>query len=143
MIQRIRKLREAAYKETGNAYTSEWELGRNLSASDALIEKAMEYAAIDAITEEDAQYGIPDDYPGTEELAVSHVFHEECLDVIATLPEKEADVLCMRNGFPPYEKPYTLEDIGKVYGVTRERIRQIEAKAYRRLRRPDRLRKLR
>lgn len=143
MIQAIRKLREAAYKETGDPHISGWELRRSLNASDDIIGRALAYAEADIITDEDAQYGIPDDYPGTEELAISHVFQEECLDVIATLPEKEADVLCRRNGFPPYEKAYTLEDIGKAYGVTRERIRQIEAKAYRRLRRPERMRKLR
>ena len=49
----------------------------------------------------------------------------------------------MRYGLEPYRKPYTLEEIGKVFHLTRERIRQIEAKALKKLRHPRRASKLR
>ena len=52
----------------------------------------------------------------------------------SVLTEKEADVLRLRHGFGKDSKPCTLEEIGKMYGVTRERIRQIEASALQKLR---------
>ena len=57
--------------------------------------------------------------------------------VVNTLPEREAMVLKLRYGLGGY-KELTLDDIGKQFKVTRERIRQIEAKAIRRLRSPTR-----
>jgi len=50
-------------------------------------------------------------------------------------PEREREVVCMRTGLANGEEK-TLEEIGRLYGLTRERIRQIEAKAYRRMSRP-------
>ena len=52
--------------------------------------------------------------------------------------EREANVIRMRFGINPYKKMYTLEEVGQQYGVTRERIRQIEAKAIRKLKHPSR-----
>ena len=52
--------------------------------------------------------------------------------------EREATVIRMRFGISPYKKMYTLEEVGQQYGVTRERIRQIEAKAIRKLKHPSR-----
>ena len=52
--------------------------------------------------------------------------------------EREANVIRMRFGINPYQKMYTLEEVGQQYGVTRERIRQIEAKAIRKLKHPSR-----
>ena len=52
--------------------------------------------------------------------------------------EREANVIRMRFGISPYKKMYTLEEVGQQYGVTRERIRQIEAKAIRKLKHPSR-----
>jgi RNA polymerase primary sigma factor len=61
--------------------------------------------------------------------------------VLSTLPTKEADILRMRFGINT-EKPMTLEEVGQHYGVTRERIRQVENKAIRKLRNPARARML-
>ena len=58
-------------------------------------------------------------------------------DVFNTIPEREADILRMRFGIN-VEKPMTLEEVGKHYGLTRERIRQLENKAIRKLRNPVR-----
>lgn len=62
-------------------------------------------------------------------------------EVLATLSEREAKVLILRFGLDGGQ-PKTLEDVGKVFGVTRERIRQIEAKALRKLKHPSRRKKL-
>lgn len=67
---------------------------------------------------------------------------EEVNAVLGTLTEKEADIIRRRFGFKDGHEE-TLEEIGKTYGVTRERIRQIEEKAMRRLRHPSRSRRLR
>jgi RNA polymerase primary sigma factor len=61
---------------------------------------------------------------------------------LETLSEREAGVVRLRFGLTDGQ-PRTLDEIGQVYGVTRERIRQIEAKALRKLRHPTRSRKLR
>lgn len=64
-------------------------------------------------------------------------------NVLATLTPKEERILRMRFGLGKDGKEHTLEEVGKVFNVTRERIRQIEAKALRKLKHPSRARKLR
>ena len=65
-----------------------------------------------------------------------------CKDVLDTLTPREAKVLRMRFGIE-MNTDHTLEEVGKQFDVTRERIRQIEAKALRKLRHPSRSEKLR
>ena len=65
----------------------------------------------------------------------------QLMDVMQTLTERERKVLILRYGLDG-ETPKTLEEVGKIFNVTRERIRQIEAKALRKLRHPSRLKKL-
>ena len=62
-------------------------------------------------------------------------------NVLNTLPEREADILRYRFGIKT-NKSQTLEEVGKIYGLTKERIRQIEAKALQKLRQPSRAKKL-
>ncbi|BEP30569.1 MAG: RNA polymerase sigma factor RpoD [Wolbachia endosymbiont of Drosophila biauraria] len=64
-------------------------------------------------------------------------------NVLATLTPKEERILRMRFGLGKDGKEHTLEEVGKIFNVTRERIRQIEAKALRKLKHPSRARKLR
>jgi len=64
-------------------------------------------------------------------------------DALRSLTEREATILRMRFGLPPYDQEYTLEEIGQRLRVTRERIRQIEARAIKKLRHPSRARALR
>ena len=76
-----------------------------------------------------------------DDIVASVFLREQIEEVLGTLTRKEENVLRLRFGFDD-ERPRTLEEIGQSFGVTRERIRQIEAKALRKLRNPLRSRKL-
>ena len=78
---------------------------------------------------------------GPEEYATVEMLKEELRGVLATLTEREEKVLRLRFGLDDGQGR-TLEEVGQIFGVTRERIRQIEAKALRKLRHPSRSRKL-
>ena len=94
--------------------------------------------------EEDSHLGdfIPDDDAPAPADAASHTLLKEQLEeVIGSLTEREAKVLRLRFGLED-GRPRTLEEVGKEFDVTRERIRQIEAKALRKLRHPSRSKKL-
>ena len=77
-----------------------------------------------------------------EEFATNEMLKDEISQVLETLTEREEKVIRLRFGLED-GKPRTLEEVGQMFGVTRERIRQIEAKALRKLRHPSRSRKLR
>ena len=68
--------------------------------------------------------------------------HVAIKDILSTIPERESIILQLRFGILG-NQPLTLEIVGKFFGVTRERIRQLEKKALSRLKNPRRLRKLR
>ena len=94
--------------------------------------------------EEDTKLGefIPDeDAPAPSEAASFMLLKEQLVDVLDTLTPREERVLRLRFGLDD-GRSRTLEEVGKVFNVTRERIRQIEAKALRKLRHPSRSRKL-
>ena len=76
-----------------------------------------------------------------EEYATHEMLKDEIADVLLTLTEREEKVIRLRFGLED-GKSRTLEEVGQMFGVTRERIRQIEAKALRKLRHPSRSRKL-
>ncbi len=76
-----------------------------------------------------------------QDFASFSVLREHLKEVLDTLPPREAMVIRLRYGFDDGH-PRTLEEVGKEFGVTRERIRQIEAKALRKLRHPSRSKKL-
>ncbi len=95
--------------------------------------------------EEDSHLGdfIPDDdAPAPAEAASYTLLREQLEEVLHTLTPREEHVLKLRFGFED-GRTRTLEEVGKVFNITRERIRQIEAKALRKLRHPSRAKKLR
>ena len=94
--------------------------------------------------EEDSHLGdfIPDDdVPAPAEAAAFSMLKEQLVEVLGTLTEREQKVLKLRFGLE-YGRARTLEEVGRQFDVTRERIRQIEAKALRKLRHPSRSKKL-
>ncbi len=94
--------------------------------------------------EEDSHLGdfIPDeDAPAPAEAAAFSMLKEQLVEVLNTLTEREQKVLKLRFGLED-GRARTLEEVGKEFDVTRERIRQIEAKALRKLRHPTRNKKL-
>jgi RNA polymerase primary sigma factor len=94
--------------------------------------------------EEDSHLGdfIPDDdAPAPAEAAAFTLLKEQLIDVLDTLTAREEKVLRLRFGLDD-GRARTLEEVGKEFSVTRERIRQIEAKALRKLRHPSRSKKL-
>ena len=95
--------------------------------------------------EEDTSIGsfIMDDHtPGPADATSNAMLAEALKEILDTLTQREADVLKMRFGM--YDgRTHTLEEVGQIFGVTRERIRQIENKAIRKLRHPSRAKKIR
>ena len=94
--------------------------------------------------EEDSHLGdfIPDDdIPAPADAAAFTLLKEQLMEVLDTLTDREKKVLTLRFGLED-GRARTLEEVGKEFNVTRERIRQIEAKALRKLRHPSRSKKL-
>ncbi|MCX7694539.1 MAG: RNA polymerase sigma factor RpoD [Caloramator sp.] len=135
------------------------ELGREPSAEEIAKEMDMEVDKVREILkiaqepisletpigeEEDSHLGdfIPDDdAPAPAEAAAYTMLREQLMDVLDTLTPREEKVLRLRFGLDD-GRARTLEEVGKEFKVTRERIRQIEAKALRKLRHPSRSKKL-
>ena len=94
--------------------------------------------------EEDTSIGSfveDDNTPGPADVTANALLSEALREILDTLTEREADVLRMRFGM--YDgRTHTLEEVGQIFGVTRERIRQIENKAIRKLRHPSRAKKI-
>ena len=94
--------------------------------------------------EEDSHLGdfLPDeDAPAPAEAAAFTLLKEQLMNVLSTLTPREEKVLKLRFGLED-GRQRTLEEVGKEFNVTRERIRQIEAKALRKLKHPSRSKKL-
>jgi RNA polymerase primary sigma factor len=95
--------------------------------------------------EEDSKLGdfIEDKEAETPANSVTQeLLRDDIIEVMASLSPRERDVLRLRFGLDD-GRQRTLEEVGQLFGVTRERIRQIEAKALRKLRHPNRSRRLR
>ncbi len=152
MVETINKLVRVSrqlVQELGREPTPE-ELAKELNMS---VEKVREISKISQEPvsletpigeEEDSHLGdfIPDDdAPAPSEAASFVLLKEQLGDVLSTLTPREAKVLRLRFGLDD-GRARTLEEVGSEFGVTRERIRQIEAKALRKLRHPSRSKKL-
>ncbi|OGM10464.1 RNA polymerase sigma factor RpoD [Candidatus Woesebacteria bacterium RBG_13_34_9] len=107
---------------------------------------AQEVTSLEAPVGEDQESFLGDFIPDESQLSPVDAASKQLLkghldEVLATLSDREAKVLKLRFGLEG-NKQMTLEEVGKVFGVTRERIRQIEAKALRKLKHPSRRKKL-
>jgi len=107
---------------------------------------AQEVTSLEAPVGEDQESFLGDFIPDESQLspvdeASKQLLKDHLDEVLSTLSDREARVLKLRFGLEG-NKQMTLEEVGKVFGVTRERIRQIEAKALRKLKHPSRRKKL-
>ena len=147
-INRVMRVSRQLVQELGRDPTSEeiaQELGQPEEKVREILKIALDPVSLETpIGEEDSHLGdfIPyDDIPAPVD-ATSHIMLKEQLDdVLATLTPREAKVLQLRFGLVD-GRQRTLEEVGKEFNVTRERIRQIESKALRKLRHPSRSKKL-
>ena len=147
-INRVMRVSRQLVQELGRDPTSEeiaQELGQPEEKVREILKIALDPVSLETpIGEEDSHLGdfIPDDDIPAPVDATSHIMLKEQLDdVLATLTPREAKVLQLRFGLVD-GRQRTLEEVGKEFNVTRERIRQIEAKALRKLRHPSRSKKL-
>jgi len=134
-----------------NEHALDSEQERNLERAAAKVQRikrlSREPISLDTPvgTEENSYVGdfIKDDsMPDPDVRATLHLLKEQMDEILGGLAERERKVLIMRFGLED-DTPRTLEDVGQEFNVTRERVRQIEAKALRKLRHPLRSRKLR
>ncbi|MCI6306138.1 MAG: RNA polymerase sigma factor RpoD [Subdoligranulum sp.] len=148
-INKVKKVSSQLLHEQGKEPTAE-EIAERLEMSVDKVREIMRVAQEPVSLEtpigeeEDSHLGdfIPDDEaPVPAEVASHTLLREQLSEVLDTLTDREEKVLRLRFGLVD-GRPRTLEEVGKEFNVTRERIRQIEAKALRKLRHPSRSKKL-
>lgn len=152
MVETINKIYRVSRKlmqELGRDPTPE-EIGEELDMPPERIREifkiAQDTTSLEAPVGEEKDSMLGDFIPDEQSLspvdqASKQLLKDHLDEVLSTLSDREAKVLKLRFGLEG-TKPLTLEEVGKVFGVTRERIRQIEAKALRKLKHPSRRRKL-
>ena len=153
MVESINKMmrRERSLLQELGREATEDELAEALGVSAGkladLRRAAREAVSLDLPVGEDGDTFLGDfvedrNSPPLEDAVSESLLGEELREALDALGERESRVLRLRYGLDDGH-PQTLEEVGKVFGVTRERIRQIEAKAIRKLRQPDRSARLR
>ncbi len=152
MVETINKIYRTSRKlmqELGREPTPE-EIGEELEMDPARIREiykiAQDTTSLEAPVGEDKDSILGDFIPDEQSLspvdqASKQLLKDHLDEVLSTLSDREAKVLKLRFGLDG-TKQMTLEEVGRVFGVTRERIRQIEAKALRKLKHPSRRKKL-
>lgn len=153
MCERINKLTRVSrqlVQELGREPTSD-EIAKELNTTPRKVERIIKISQrplsleMPVGEEQDSHLGdfIPDEMTlGPTDAASHQLLREQMEEILTSLSPREGRVLQLRFGLKD-GKSHTLEEVGKKFGVTRERIRQIEAKALRKLRHPSRSRKLR
>jgi RNA polymerase primary sigma factor len=148
-ISRVKKISSQLLHKNGHEPTAA-EIAKELDMSVDKVRDIMRVAQEPVSLEtpigeeEDSHLGdfIPDEDAPAPAEAASHTFLKEQLsDILGSLTPREEKVIRLRFGLED-GRPRTLEEVGKEFSVTRERIRQIEAKALRKLRHPSRSKKL-
>ena len=149
-INKVHRVSRQLLQELGHEASAE-EIAKEINMSPDKVREIMKLAQEPVSLEtpigeeEDSHLGdfIQDnDAPAPAEAASLSMLREQLEDVLRTLTPREASVIKLRFGFVDGTL-HTLEDVGKEFNITRERIRQIEAKALRKLRHPSRAKKLR
>ena len=149
-INKIRRVQRSLLQELGTEPSAE-QIAADLRISTSKVNEALavapETASLDTpIGEEDENplgaFIMDVDSPSPVQEAELNILKEQIQEVLSELNERERRVISLRFGIED-GYPRTLEEVGNIFEVTRERIRQIEAKALRKLRHPRRSRKLR
>jgi len=149
-INKVHRVSRQLLQELGHEASAD-EIARVINMSPDKVREIMKLAQEPVSLEtpigeeEDSHLGdfIQDnDAPAPAEAASLSMLREQLEDVLSTLTPREASVIKLRFGFVDGTL-HTLEDVGREFNITRERIRQIEAKALRKLRHPSRAKKLR
>ena len=148
-INKLTRIQRQLCQELGKEPTPEQiakEMGMPVEKIREIIKISQEPVSLETPVgeEEDSHIGdfIPDeDTQAPAESAAQTLLREHIIEVLSTLTPREQRVLRLRFGLDD-GRPRTLEEVGKEFNVTRERIRQIEAKALRKLRHPTRSKKL-
>ena len=148
-IHKVSRVSRQLLQELGREPTAE-EISAEIGMSAEKVREIMKVAQ-DPVSletpigeEEDSHLGdfIPDDdSPAPAEAATRTLLREQLIEVLHTLTPREEQVLTLRFGLED-GRQRTLEEVGRVFNITRERIRQIEAKALRKLRHPSRSKRL-
>jgi RNA polymerase primary sigma factor len=150
LVNKIKKVSAPMIQKLNRFPTSEElsaELGIEIDKIETALDMSQAIASLDVPVSEDEETNMGDLIADPQLENPIKKLTEECNkeiveSVLSTLTKREADVLRRRFGIETGE-PQTLEEIGQSYGVTRERIRQIETKAMRKMRHPMRVKVLR
>jgi RNA polymerase primary sigma factor len=115
--------------------------------AEQMIQVARRPISLETPTDEDedsvlGDFIMDEDSVAPIDAVTSNMLREQITDILNSLPPREVRILQLRYGLVDGQS-YTLEEVGKKLGVTRERVRQIEAQALSRLRHPTHARKLR
>jgi RNA polymerase primary sigma factor len=149
-INQIARARRDHLREHGREPSLD-ELGQMLGSSPERIQElqrvAREPVSLDQAIGDDGDMALGDliadaHAPVAFDAAAANLLHEQIQQVLGGLTEREAGIVRLRFGLTD-ARPHTLDEIGRIYGVTRERARQIEQKALTKLRHPARARLLR
>ncbi len=150
IINRLVRMRRELLQELGREPTPV-ELARQLDLTPAKVEEIQQYArtpiSLDQTLGEEGDSQLGDFIEDSDAVVASEMvsfslLQDQLKQVLGTLSEREAGVIRLRFGLTD-GLPRTLDEIGQVYGVTRERIRQIESKTMSKLRHPSRSKQLR
>jgi RNA polymerase primary sigma factor len=148
-ISRLIHVSHRRTQELGREPSSE-ELAEEMQVPVKKVERMLQMArqplSLDMPMDEDEDSVLGDfvedaDTPAPGEIVTQNMMKEQIQEILQTLPPREVRILQLRYGLSGGET-YTLEQVGKKLGVTRERVRQIEAQALARLRHPSHTRKL-
>ncbi len=148
-INKVSRISRQLVQELGRDPTDEEiaaEMGLQVDKVREILKIAQEPVSLEMPIgeEEDSHLGdfiADENVPAPQDAASYTMLKEQLFEVLHTLTPREENVLKMRYGLED-GRPRTLEEVGKVFNITRERIRQIEAKALRKLRHPSRSKKL-